>query len=102
MCAGDLGLKYGLTVWVACSPWRVHAIPVAEMSEPTLIAAVERRLTSKYAQVPPEQISSVVHNAYARFEQSRTRDFVPLLVERRAREQLAALREGTMADLSSG
>jgi hypothetical protein len=34
-----------------------------------------------------------VEDAHARFEQSRIRDFVPLFVERRARAELAKLRE---------
>jgi hypothetical protein len=62
---------------------------MAEISEQLLIAEIERRLTSKYAQLPPDQISSAIQNAHARFEQSPIRDFVPLLVERRARAELA-------------
>jgi len=49
---------------------------VAEISEELLLAEVEWRLTSKYAQIPPDQVSSAVRTAHARFEQSRIRDFV--------------------------
>jgi hypothetical protein len=66
---------------------------VAEMSEQLLIAEVQRRLTSKYARLPPDQISTAIESAHARFDQSRIRDFVPLLVERRARAELAKARE---------
>jgi hypothetical protein len=62
---------------------------MAEISEQLLITEVERRLTSKYAQLPPDRISSAIQNACARFEHSPIRDFVPLLVERRARADLA-------------
>jgi hypothetical protein len=62
---------------------------VAEISEQLLIAEVERRLTTKYAQLAPDRISSAVQNARARFEQSPIRDFVPLLVERHAGAELA-------------
>jgi hypothetical protein len=36
-------------------------------------------------------VSSAIHVAHARFEQSPIRDFIPLLVERRARVDLAEL-----------
>jgi hypothetical protein len=62
---------------------------MAEISEQLLIAAVQQRLTSKYAQLPPDRISSAIQHAHARFEQSPIRDFVPLLVDRRARAELA-------------
>ncbi len=51
--------------------------------------AVEERLSTMYSNISPEQISAAIQNALARFEQSAIRDFVPLFVERRAREQLA-------------
>jgi hypothetical protein len=62
---------------------------VAEISEQLLIAEVQRRLSSKYAHLPPDEISAAIESAYARFDQSRIRDFVPLFVERRARAELA-------------
>lgn len=54
------------------------------MSERMLIAEVVQRLTRRYAQLPPDQISAAVHTAHARFEHSPIRDLVPLLVERGA------------------
>jgi hypothetical protein len=62
---------------------------VPDISERTLIDEVERRLIRKYAKLPPDQVSTVVQQAHAQFEQSRIRDFVPLLVERRAGQELA-------------
>jgi hypothetical protein len=58
-------------------------------SEAALIDQVRERLVRKFSHVPKEQISATVAQAHARFEHSRVRDFVPLLVERRARVVLA-------------
>ena len=66
-----------------------HTTRVAQKGEQLLIADVQRRLMSTYAQLAPEQFSSAVTQARAHFEQSRVCDFVPLLVERRARAELA-------------
>ena len=66
---------------------------MAEISEELMIADVERRLTSTYGHLPPDQISAAVHNARARFAQSPIRDFVPLLVERHARAELTTPRQ---------
>ena len=58
--------------------------------ERALIDAVERRLADKYAGLPRNQVAAAVQQAYARFGHSRVRDFLPLLVERRATEELTA------------
>lgn len=55
------------------------------------IGDVERRLAKKYAALPHDQIAAVVQHAYARFRSSRVRGFIPLLVERRADEELEEL-----------
>lgn len=54
------------------------------------LADVGRRLTDTYNEVQPEHVTAAVRDAYSRFDSSQTRDFVPPLVERRAREDLAA------------
>ena len=59
--------------------------------ERVLIDEVERRLGEKYTALPSDQIAAVVQHAYARFQSSRVRDFIPLLVERRAHEELEEL-----------
>ncbi|MCW2685904.1 MAG: hypothetical protein JWR37_794 [Mycobacterium sp.] len=41
------------------------------ISDPQLIADVERRLASKYPHIPPAQIAFAIENARARFENSR-------------------------------
>ena len=53
------------------------------------IDAVQRRLAQKYAELPHDHVAAVVQHVYAGFNQSTLRDFIPLLVERRAREELA-------------
>ena len=64
----------------------VTDVPQEERAQ---IDAVEHRLAQKYAELPHAHVAGVVEHAYARFDQSKLRDFVPLLVERRAGEQLA-------------
>jgi hypothetical protein len=64
----------------------VAGVPQEERAK---IDAVERRLAQKYADLPHDDIAAVIQHAYARFNQSTVRDYVPLLVERRANEQLA-------------
>jgi hypothetical protein len=61
------------------------------------IDAVERRLAQKYAELPHDHVASVVQHADARFIESKLRDFVPLLVERRAGEELARSMAGQEA-----
>ena len=59
--------------------------------ERVLIGDVERRLAKKYTALPHDHVGAVVQHAYARFQSSRVRDFIPLLVERRADEELEEL-----------
>ena len=77
----------GLT-FDTCLP---QAIQVAEISENILIAEIGHRLTSTYADISPDRVASAISRAHARFAQSPIRDFVPLLVERRARDELAGV-----------
>jgi CRISPR/Cas system-associated exonuclease Cas4 (RecB family) len=64
----------------------VMAVPQEERAQ---IDAVQRRLAQKYAELPHDHVAAVVRHVYARFNQSTLRDFIPLLGERRAREELA-------------
>lgn len=59
--------------------------------ERELICGVQRRLAKKYAALPVDHIAAVVQHAYAQFQSSRVREFLPLLVERRAEEELQEL-----------
>ena len=61
------------------------------MSEQALMATVCQQLVANYSWLPPEQVADVVQVAYARFAECRVREFVPLLVERRARAELAEI-----------
>ncbi|MCX5046401.1 hypothetical protein OG921_24825 [Aldersonia sp. NBC_00410] len=60
-------------------------------TEQVAIDRVRQRLSSRYAQAAPDQVSNAVQDALARFSNSSVRDFVPLLVERKAGEQLETL-----------
>jgi hypothetical protein len=70
-------------------------------SEAASIDEVQQRLVRKFSHVPKEQISTTVAHAHARFEHSRVRDFIPLLVERRAGAELAAKQAGVAADAAA-
>ena len=59
--------------------------------ERVLIGDVEQRLAKKYQTLPHDHVAAVVQHAYAKFRSSRVRDFIPLLVERRANEELEEL-----------
>jgi hypothetical protein len=58
-------------------------------SEAALIDEVRERLLRRFSRVPQDEITASVAQAHARFTHSRVRDFVPLLVERRAVAELA-------------
>nr|WP_174266927.1 hypothetical protein [Mycolicibacterium sediminis] len=62
------------------------------MSEQTALAQVEERLVSIYAALPRSTVEDAVHDARAAFDGRPIRDFVPLLVERRARALLSTPR----------
>ena len=64
----------------------VAGVPQEERAQ---IDAVERRLAQKYAEFSHDNVAAVVQHVYAGFNQSTVRDYVPLLVERRAREVMA-------------
>jgi hypothetical protein len=77
----------------------VLGVPQEERAQ---IDAVERRLAQKYAELPHDRVAGVVQHAYARFNKSKLRDFVPLLVERRAGEELARSTAGQQAVTGQG
>jgi hypothetical protein len=59
--------------------------------ERALILDVVRRLADKYTALPLDHVAAVVQHVYSRFHSSRVRDFIPLLVERLADEELEDL-----------
>ena len=60
-------------------------------SEWTAIQQVVDRLKQSCPSVPPDIVTTVVHHNHARFDGRPVRDFVPLFVERGARNELAKL-----------
>ncbi len=68
----------------------VEAVSVAKINEQASVAAVQAHLTSKYPHFSPDEIAATVARVYARFDRSRIRDYVPVLVERRARAELSS------------
>ncbi|HEY9305085.1 MAG TPA: hypothetical protein VIO95_12415 [Mycobacterium sp.] len=68
--------------------------------ERALIGDVERRLAKKYPALPKDHVAVVVREAYARLQSSSVRGFIPLLVERRADEELEEL-SGLRPDLEA-
>ncbi|MBA0046625.1 three-helix bundle dimerization domain-containing protein [Mycobacterium sp. NPDC050853] len=49
------------------------------------------QLQGRYPSLTRDVVEAVVRAEHSRFDESRLRDYVPLLVERRAREELALL-----------
>ena len=59
-----------------------------QVSEETVLADIERRLVDEFPYLSPLVVDSLIRKEHARFEASRIHDFVPLLVEKRARREL--------------
>jgi hypothetical protein len=67
---------------------------VIELSEQTVIDQLVVRLTSRYPTISESTVASVVDDIHARFDGRPLRDFVPLLVERNAKNELERLGAG--------
>ena len=61
---------------------------VIQVREETLLVDIERRLIDEFPCVSPVVVDVLIRQEHARFETSPIRDFVPLLVEKQARQQL--------------
>lgn len=70
----------------ACEPYAV-----IELSGQQIIAGVADRLTRKYPSFAAETVTAVVRDTHARFDGRPVREYVPLLVERFAGQQLELL-----------
>ncbi|UGQ42419.1 DUF3562 domain-containing protein [Rhodococcus aetherivorans] len=57
-------------------------------SEDLAIARAVHHLRGQFPGVSPDLVESLVAEVHARYGNCKIRDFVPLFVERRAREQL--------------
>ncbi|WP_435174430.1 three-helix bundle dimerization domain-containing protein [Gordonia hongkongensis] len=53
------------------------------------VTEVQHRLIGMYGDRKPEEVADAVETAYRHFDGTDVRDFVPLLVERRANEALS-------------
>ena len=60
------------------------------------VTEVQHRLIGMYGDRKPEEVADAVEAAYRHFDGTDVRDFVPLLVERRANETLSG--SSVMAD----
>jgi len=76
---------------VSVTPEAAPILDAAEMSD------VERRLTREFSgAVPPDEVRRCVTRVAAGFDEARVRVFVPVLVERLARQWLRdAVRESS-------
>ncbi|WKG01070.1 three-helix bundle dimerization domain-containing protein [Mycolicibacterium sp. HK-90] len=59
------------------------------ISEEVMMAEVLARLNAAYPETSADDVAGCVRRAQERFQSSPIREFVPLLVERRARAELA-------------
>lgn len=65
------------------------------MSEQDALVHVHQRLSIRHSELTPEDVMAVIRSAHATFDASPIRDFVPLLVERRAGAELSARKAPT-------
>lgn len=72
-------------------------VAMAEITEATALAEVKRRLIQEFPDVAPTAVDAAVAAGHARFENRPIRDFVPLFVERHARQRLMQLDAATLA-----
>jgi len=56
-----------------------------------VFAEITQRLTARFSDVPSTTISSIIGDTRDLFSESKVRDFVPLLVERRVARQLSTI-----------
>ncbi|WP_131813421.1 three-helix bundle dimerization domain-containing protein [Mycobacterium kubicae] len=61
---------------------------VIRIDEEQKMADVERRLTKSYGHLSADLVTAAVQDARMRYQDSPIRDYLPLLVERRARAEL--------------
>jgi hypothetical protein len=62
-----------------------------DLIEWTAIEHLVSQLKQNYPEVPADTVATAVHRNHARFDGRPVRDFVPLFVERGAREELRQL-----------
>ena len=67
---------------------------LAPEEEVKAVGEVTQRLAVSFPDVDVADVEHVVHRSYEQFRGRPIRDFVPVLVERMARDQLRAQRTG--------
>jgi hypothetical protein len=65
--------------------------PGVGASEWSAIEQLVDRLRNNYPHVPADTVATVVHHTHAKFDGRPVRDFVPLFVERGAKDELTRL-----------
>src|SRR5262245_20820751 len=76
---------------LAQDPNSAQSDVVIELSEQQIIDHVTSRRVATYQQIEPDQVNRIVLEEYARFEGKPIREFIPLFVERHAKEELSKL-----------
>lgn len=61
-------------------------------SEQKALDQIAERMASQFPELPADRIAHAIQGRYAEFDGSRIRDFVPVLVERSVRSDLAGSR----------
>lgn len=62
--------------------------PARSRSEEAAIVSLVERLAAQFPELSEEEIARAVHGRYEQFDDSRVRDFVPVLVERAVRRDV--------------
>jgi hypothetical protein len=73
-----------------------HA-PPALIHEVKTLTEIGNRLADRFPHLPRERITEAVSESHRRFDHARIRDFVPVLIEREARHQLAHMPQPSTA-----
>lgn len=66
---------------------------MSKVDEATAVEHVQRALSERFPSIPPATVKGVVDEVYADFD-GPVRDYVPLLVERAAKERLRQMSSG--------
>lgn len=69
----------------------VRTQPRRIRSEESALRDLIARLTQQFPEIAEDEIVAAVHGRYEQFDESRVRDFVPVLVERSVRRDMTAL-----------
>ncbi len=62
--------------------------PMRSRTEVSAMTDLVERLTGRFPELTRDEIERAVHGRYEQFEESRIRDFVPVLVERAVRREM--------------